>query len=288
MRTRLADHQMRRATSLDDALALLAAESGAWMPFAGGTDLMVLMEAGKLPKRRLLSLWNVDALRGVEVSRDAVKVGALATYSDLVADSTLQREFPLICAAALETGAIAIQNRGTVGGNIANASPAADLPPALLVYDAALHLASVRGERVVPYAEFHKGYKVMDMAADELITAVTIPRGRDGWQETYRKVGTRRAQAISKVCFAAAMQVDAGKVKDVRIALGSVAPTVLRCTKTEAALRGKRLDGQTIADARARLDKEIQPIDDIRSNERYRRLVACNLLEQFLSSGESA
>ena len=145
MRTRLADHQMRRAASLDDALAVLAEEPGAWMPFAGGTDLMVLMEAGKLPKRRFLSLWNVDALRGVEVTTDAVKVGALATYSDLVADSTLQREFPLVCAAALETGAIAIQNRGTVGGNIANASPAADLPPALLVYDAALHLASVRG-----------------------------------------------------------------------------------------------------------------------------------------------
>ena len=180
---------MRRAASLDDALAVLAAEPGAWMPFAGGTDLMVLMEAGKLPKRRFLSLWNVDALRGVEVTTDAVKVGALATYSDLVADSTLQREFPLVCAAALETGAIAIQNRGTVGGNIANASPAADLPPALLVYDAALHLASVRGERVVPYAEFHKGYKVMDMAADELITAVTIPRGRDGWQQTLPQSG---------------------------------------------------------------------------------------------------
>ena len=93
------------------------------MPFAGGTDLMVLMEAGKLPKRRFLSLWNVDELRGVQVTEDEVTVGALATYSDLLADSTLQREFPLVCAAARETGAIAIQNRGTVGGNIANALP---------------------------------------------------------------------------------------------------------------------------------------------------------------------
>jgi carbon-monoxide dehydrogenase medium subunit len=157
----------------------------------------------------------------------------------------------------------------------------------LLVYDAVLHVASIRGQRVVSYADFHKGYKVMDLAADELITAVTIPRGRHGWQQTYRKVGTRRAQAISKVCFAAAMKVDGGRVQDIRIALGSVAPIPLRCTNTEGALRGKSLDAQVVADARARLGREIQPIDDIRSDARYRRLVSCNLLEQFLSSGES-
>lgn len=282
MRTWLAGYEMRNAASLEEALQTIATEPGAWMPFAGGTDLMVLMEAGKLPKKRFLSLWNVEELRGVQVSEDHVRVGALATYSDLLADRTVQREFPLVCDAARETGAIATQNRGTVGGNIANASPAADLPPALLVYDAALHIASVRGTRVVSYGEFHKGYKLMDLAADELITAVTLPRGRSGWAQTYRKVGTRRAQAISKVCFAAAADVTAGQVKDVRIALGSVAPTVIRCTKTEDALRGRRLDADAIRDAREQLGREVKPIDDIRSNERYRRLVSCNLLEQFL------
>jgi len=274
---------MRSASSLDHALAVLAAEPGAWMPFAGGTDLMVLMEAGRLPKRRLLSLWNIDDLRGIESTDSLVRIGALATYSDLLADTTLQREFPLVCAAARETGAIAIQNQGTVGGNIANGSPAADLPPALLVYDAALHIASVRGRRVVPYGEFHTGYKIMDLAADELIVAVTMPRGRDGWSQTYRKVGTRRAQAISKVCFAAAMHVVGREVNDIRIALGSVAPTVIRCTKTEETLRGKALDAASIEDARARLGREIQPIDDVRSNAGYRRRVSCNLLGNFLS-----
>lgn len=282
MRTRLAGYEMRNAASLEDALRTIATEPGAWMPFAGGTDLMVLMEAGKLPKERFLSLWNVEELRGVQVSEDHVRVGALATYSDLLADRTVQREFPLVCDAARETGAIAIQNRGTVGGNIANASPAADLPPALLVYDAAVHIASIKRSRVVPYGEFHKGYKIMDLAPDELITAVTLPRGRSGWAQTYRKVGTRRAQAISKVCFAAAADVVAGQVKDVRIALGSVAPTVIRCTKTEDALRGRRLDDDAIRAAREQLGREVTPIDDIRSNAHYRRLVSCNLLEQFL------
>jgi CO/xanthine dehydrogenase FAD-binding subunit len=273
---------MRDAASLDEALKLLAAEPGQWMPFAGGTDLMVLMEAGKLPKRRFLSVWNLDELRGVRSSSNSITIGGLATYSDLIADPVLTREFPLVGSAARETGAIAIQNRGTVAGNIANGSPAADLPPALLVYDAVIELASVRGRRTVPYSGFHRGYKVMDLAADELIVSVTLPRGRSGWVDTYRKVGTRRAQAISKVCFAAAIRISDEQVNDIRVALGSVAPVPLRCVKTENELRGRPLTADSIARARECLGSEIAPIDDIRSNARYRRLVSCNLLEEFL------
>lgn len=284
MRTWLAGYDMRSAATLDEALRTLAAEPGEWVPFAGGTDLMVLMEAGKLTHTRFLSLWNLRELRGVHVTDAHVTIGALATYSDLLADETLQREFPLICAAARETGAVAIQNRGTVGGNIANASPAADLPPALLVYDAVLHLRSVRGERSVPYGDFHRGYKVIDLAADELITSVSVARGRAGWVQGYRKVGTRRAQAISKVCFAAGASLENGHIRDIRVALGSVAPTVVRCAGAEAALRGRDPGDQAIGEARAALEAEIVPIDDIRSNARYRRLVAGNLLEEFVRS----
>jgi CO/xanthine dehydrogenase FAD-binding subunit len=230
---------------------------------------------------------NVDELIGDKTEEAEEINGALATYSDLLADATLQREFPLVCAAARETGAIAIQNRGTVGGNIANGSPAADLPPALIVYDAVVHVASAAGTRSVEYRHFHKGYKVMDLGPDELITAVALPRGRAGWAETYRKIGTRRAQAISKVCFAAAAQVTGGKVQDARIALGSVAPTVVRCAATEDVLRGRPLDAAAIAAARDQLGREIAPIDDIRSSERYRRLVSCNLLEEFLTGVRS-
>ena len=282
MRTWLAGYDMRAAASLDEALQALADEPGTWTAFAGGTDLMVLMEAGRLTRTKFLSLWNVPELRGVRVTEGEVVIGALATYSDLLAEPTLQAEFPLICAAANDTGAVAIQNRGTIGGNIANASPAADLPPALLVYDAVITVASALGERRIPYDRFHTGYKVMDLRPDELITAVILPRGRASWIEVYRKVGTRRAQAISKVCFAAAAAVEEGTVADVRLALGSVAPTVVRCRATEDTLRGRRLDDEVIGVARAALQTEIAPIDDIRSNATYRRLVAANLLESFL------
>lgn len=282
MRTWLAGYEMRAATSLDEALRALAAEPGVWTAFAGGTDLMVLMEAGKLARRKYLSLWNLAELRGVHVREAEVVIGALATYSDLVATPILEAEFPLVCAAARETGAVAIQNRGTVGGNIANASPAADLPPALLVYDAVLTVASVRGERRIPYDTFHQAYKVMDLAADELIVSVTLPRRPERWVETYRKVGTRRAQAISKVCFAAAAAVENGRIRDVRIALGSVAPTVVRCRRTEDVLRHRSPDDDVIRAARTALNGEIEPIDDIRSNAHYRRTVAANLLEGFL------
>lgn len=282
MRTWLTGYELRQAPSLEEALRVMADEPGAWAPFAGGTDLMVLMEAGKLSRKRYLNIWNLRELCGIRVANAEVVIGALTTYTELLEDATLRAEFPLVCAAARETGAVAIQNRGTVGGNIANASPAADLPPALLVYDAELTVRSVRGERRIRYDEFHKGYKVMDLAPDELITAVTVPRGRSAWRQTYRKVGTRRAQAISKVCFAAGASIQNGEISDVRIALGSVAPTVVRCRRTEDALRGHAVDTDTTS-ARAALEAEIAPIDDIRSNARYRRLVAGNLLEEFIT-----
>jgi CO/xanthine dehydrogenase FAD-binding subunit len=275
---------MRSAETLDGALAMLAAAPGEWTPFAGGTDLMVLMEAGKLPARRFVDIWKVPELRGIHVSDDDVNIGALATYTDLLEHPILSSEFPLICAAARETGAVAIQNRGTVGGNIANASPAADLPPALLVYDAELEIASSRGRRRVSYDRFHTGYKKMDLARDELIVSVRVPRTARFTKASYRKVGTRRAQAISKICFAAAIRLKPdGVIEDVRIAFGSVAPTVVRARAAEDVLRGSRPDGATLAAAREALATDVVPIDDIRSTASYRLTVAGNLLEEFLS-----
>lgn len=283
MRSWLAQYDMRSVRTLDEALSILAEEPGVWTPFAGGTDLMVLLEAGKLPKRRLLNIWPVTGLRDITWSEGALALGALATYTDLLENDTIAAEFPLIAAAARETGAIAIQNRGTVGGNIANGSPAADLPPALLVYDASVEVASVRGRRTVEYSGFHRGYKQMDLAPDELIVRVLLPRGRHFSKQLYRKVGTRRAQAISKICFAAAAEIDNGVIRDLRVALGSVAPTVVRASAAERALRGRALTSQVIEAARAALEQDIVPIDDIRSTAAYRRLVAGNLLEDFLS-----
>lgn len=282
MKAYLPAYDLRQAESLDDALALLAAEPGVWRPFAGGTDLMVLLESGVLPRGRYLSIWKVAELGGIVANEREVTLGALTTYADVRGDSLLGREFPLLDRAARETGGIAIQNRGTIGGNIANASPAADTPPALLVYDAELELRSVRGARRVPYAAFHRGYKQMDLAPDELIARIILPRGRMGWFEEYRKVGTRGAQAIAKVCFAAAAKVQAGIVADIRLAYGSVAPIPLRCTRTEAVVRGRAINPAVLAAAERELLEEISPIDDIRSTAAYRRRVSANLLAGFL------
>ncbi len=243
---------------------------------------MVLLEAGTLPRGRYVSVWGLPELQGVEVTDTAITLGALTTYSEILAHPVLREEFPMLTRAAAETGGVATQNRGTLGGNIANASPAADSPPALLVYDAELELISVRGSRRVPYDRFHTGYKKMDLAADELLRTITIPRGRRGWIESYRKVGTRKAQAISKICFAAAAVLDGPVVRDARLALGSVAPTVVRCAHAEAALRGRTLVDEVVDAARQALTLDIAPIDDVRSTARYRLRVAENLLIQFL------
>ena len=230
------------------------------------------------------SIRNIRELRGVQVTGDVVTLGALATYTDLLSSDVIGREFPLVASAARETGAVAIQNRGTVAGNIANASPAADSPPALLAYDAQLELVSKRGSRRLPYDRFHTGYKKMDLAPDELIRAIHLPRRSGSRRHFYRKVGTRRAQAISKVCLAGVIEIEQGAIASARLALGSVAPIVVRARHAEAAITGKPLDGETVKAARTAVSSDISPIDDIRSTARYRSTVAGNLLEELLTS----
>jgi CO/xanthine dehydrogenase FAD-binding subunit len=284
VRSYLPSYQMEAPSDLASTLERMRREPGAWKPFAGGTDLMVLLEAGKLPHRRFLNIWRLSELRGIEVGPDHVIVGALTTYTEVQGHETLAREFPLLCRASAETGGIATQNRGTLGGNIANASPAADSPPALIVYDAELELVSARGARWLAYRDFHTGYKQMKLRPDELIQRIRLPRTRAAWKQHYRKVGTRRAQAISKVCFAGAAQVESGRIADMRIALGSVAPTVVRATETEDVVRGEMPSRAVLQQAQASLAREIAPIDDMRSTARYRLRVAQNLLAEFFEN----
>jgi CO/xanthine dehydrogenase FAD-binding subunit len=284
MRAYLPSYELRRVRSLDEALRILAHPPGVWRPFAGGTDLMVLLAAGTLKQQQFVNVWGIGELRTIDVTDDGVRLGALTTFSDIQRSALLRREFPLLIDAALEVGGVANQNRATVGGNIANASPAADLPPALLVYDAELELASVRGRRRIPYATFHTGYKQMNLAPDELIVSIRLPRRAAGWTQQYRKVGARRAQAISKVCFAGTARLDKGRVADARLAFGSLAPTVVRATRTEAIIRGAELTPSVIDQAVESLDSELAPIDDIRSTARYRARVARNVLRQFLAN----
>lgn len=282
MRSYLPAYVMEAPRTLGAALKRMESEPSVWKPFAGGTDLMVLLEAGNLPHRHFLNVWHLRELRGVEESINHVTLGGLTTYSQVQQNATLQREFPLLCQAASETGGIATQNRGTLAGNIANASPAADSPPALLVCDAELELISARASRWVPYHGFHTGYKQMILRPEELIGRIRLPRAKKHWKQYYRKVGTRKAQAISKVCFAGAAEMNGSEIRDVRIALGSVAPTVVRCTRAEGLLRGRKLDAETIREAQESLAREIAPIDDMRSSARYRLHVAQNLFRDFL------
>lgn len=284
MRAFIPNYQLTTPASLADALALLKSEPGAWKPFAGGTDLMVLLEAGKLPHRNYINIWHLDELRGIDATDTHITLGALTTYTEIQSDPILRSEFPMLCQAASETGGLAIQNRGTLGGNIVNASPAADSPPALLAYDAEIELVSTGGSRWLPYQGFHTGYKQMHIGPDELLARVRLPRNLKGWRHYYRKVGTRKAQAISKVCFAAVSRMDHDQIVDTRIAVGSVAPIVVRCVETEKTLRGRKSNAETVAVACDSLSREISPIDDIRSTANYRLQVAKNLLADFVLS----
>ena len=274
-----ADYDLVTAGTLGEALMHVAAGR---RPIAGGTDLMVLFEAGRLPFRKLVGIRAVPELRRIDVSGEHIDIGAGVTFSDIRKHPDLERECGLLVQAASWTGGIANQNRGTLGGNIVNASPAADSAPALLAYDTEVEVASLRGMRWMDYAAYHTGYKKMRMEPDELLTRIRIPRPHGKWIEYGRKVGARKAQAISKLSVAARAKMDGRQVSDVRIAFASVAPMPLRCVETERALTAKVLSAETRQRAREALAAELSPIDDIRSTAEYRRRVAINLLDGFM------
>jgi OHCU decarboxylase len=282
MRSNPAEFEMVAPADLQSALSLMTASGERWTPIAGGTDLMVQYAAGHLRARRLMSIARLAELRRIDVLSDEIQIGAGSTYTDLRRHETIARELPLLARAAAWVGCISNQNRGTVGGNIVNASPAGDSLPAFLAYGAELILVSARGERRVPYATFHTGYKKMELAADELIRAVCVPRKFAGYVQHARKIGTRNAQAVSKIAMAALARMENGAVADVRIALGSVAPMPMRLAATEQLLTGQLLDADLAAEAAKTAASEVQPIDDIRSTARYRAAVVGNLVVEFL------
>lgn len=281
MRAYVPEYDLVAPASLNEALRLVADQV---RPMAGGTDLMVLFEAGTLRYRRLVSLWRITELRGISTGKTHITLGALTTYTEIQQSRIMQDEFPLLVKAASWTGAVATQNRGTLAGNIANASPAADSPPALLVYDAEIELLSSNGSRWVPYAGFHTGYKTSMMRPEEIIGHIRLPRTTVGCVQYLRKVGTRRAQAIAKVALAGLAKTSGVIVERIRIALASVAPMPIRCTQTEAVLAGRNIDRAAIEEAKAKIALEIAPISDIRSTQDYRRRVTVNLLQEFLES----
>ena len=275
MRGRIGDLELRRPRTVREALDALQNDPEL-VPLAGATDLYVSLNFGTLEGKKFLDLWPLRPLRRITETDDVLSIGALATYSAMIKSRAVRTRVPMLVAASREVGGVQVQNRGTLGGNIANASPAADTLPVLAAVDAMVVLASRAGERRVPITRFYTGYRATVKRSDELITAVEIPRV-DG-EQYFRKVGTRAAQAISKVVMAAVRGAAP------RVALGSVAPTVVRLPQTEKALT----DGATIDDAVRILESEIQPIDDVRSTAEYRRRVAGNLLRECFATRASA
>ena len=284
MRASPAEYELLAPSNLRDALALMANNPGEWMPIAGGTDVMVLYAAGKLLGRKLVSVLSYPEMGGITVDPLEVRIGAACTYTDLRQHPVVAKEFSLLSRSAAWTGGIANQNRGTLGGNIANASPAGDSLPVLLAYDADLILVSARGERRIPYRTFHTGYKKSLLGPDELIQTVCLRREFANCVAYAKKVGARNAQAISKVFLAGVGRVADRKIERVRLAAGSVGPIPLRLYKTEAVLTNQVANDATFENAKRILQQEVQPIDDIRSSARYRTVVLGNLLREFFDS----
>jgi CO/xanthine dehydrogenase FAD-binding subunit len=275
-------HEIIAPGNLPAVLDLLAAEPGVWTPIAGGTEIMVAYAAGRLNIPKLVSLWGVGELRFINVTADSVAIGAGATFVDIRRHAELCEWWPLMARAASWIGSIANQSRATLGGNLVNGSPAADSSPALLVYDAEIEIISVRGRRRIPYCEFHTGYKRNVLAKDELVYALHMPRRFPHHRQYLRKVGTRRAMAISKVALAGTALVVSGIVSEIRLGAASLAAYPIRLYKTEESILGKPITPETIAPARVALLAEAAPIDDIRSTAEYRKRVGANLVEEFL------
>ena len=268
--------------SLAAVLDLIASAPGEWTPIAGGTELMVAFASGRLSAHKLVSLWGVPELRFIETTPEGIAIGAGTTFLDLRAHAGVTADLPLLARSASWIGSVANQSRATIGGNLVNGSPAADSSPALLAYDAEVELISHRGSRRIPYAQFHTGYKRNAMAADELLFAIHVPRRFAHHRQYLRKVGTRRAMAISKVALAGTALLDGNVVSEIRLGAACLAAFPARLTQTEDVLLGQKMNREAVQAARRALAAEAQPIDDIRSTAAYRKSVAANLLEEFL------
>jgi CO/xanthine dehydrogenase FAD-binding subunit len=282
MRGNAETHAMVAPGSLAAVLDLMASAPGEWTPIAGGTELMVAFASGRLSARKLVSLWGVPELRFIETTPESIAIGAGTTFLDLRAHAGVAADLSLLARSASWIGSVANQSRATVGGNLVNGSPAADSSPTLLVYDAEIEMVSQRGRRRIPYSEFHTGYKRNLLAADELLYAIHLPRRFAHHRQYLRKVGTRRAMAISKVAMAATALLNGETIREIRVAAASLAAFPTRLYRVEGALLGQALTKANLEKARRALLDEAKPIDDIRSTAQYRMRVAANLLEELL------
>jgi CO/xanthine dehydrogenase FAD-binding subunit len=270
-------------TKLEEVYELLAERGRRAKIIAGGTDLMAALNAKSLAAREFIDIWRLNELRGIEDEGETIRIGALTTYTQLIRSTLIQLSVPALVEASRTIGATQIQNRGTIGGNIVNASPAGDSLPVLSVFDAEVEIGSIRGVRRVSFNNFYTGYRQTVMEPDEILLAVRLRKSKPNERSFFFKVGTRRAQAISKVVMAVKAGTTGAEINSISIALGSVAPVVIRAFQTESLLTNAILNATIIEQARRTVAQEIAPITDVRSTENYRRTVTGNVLARVLS-----
>jgi xanthine dehydrogenase small subunit len=271
-----------RPRSLDEAISALSADP-ALLPVAGCTDLMVSGGASQGRFDRVIDLVGVPELKGIRHADDAIEIGAATTFTAIGSSATIREALPILADAARVVGGWQIQNRATIGGNIANASPAGDSLPVLLALDATVVIAGPAGRRAVPYDRFHVGYRRTALQAGELVVSVRIPVPRGGSIQRFRKVGTREAQSISKVVVAMCGRADAGRIVEIRLAAGSVAATPVRLPKAERAAIGQSVGEETASLVGRTAAGEVTPIDDVRSTAAYRTHVLERVVRRMIA-----
>lgn len=267
--------------SLAELRALLG-QGEPFLPVAGGTDLMVTDRLERSAASRVLDLTRVPELSGVREAEDGVEIGAATTFTALRNHPLIRRRYPALAAAAAVVGGWQIQNRATVGGNVANASPAGDSLPVLLALEATVVAGGAGGEREIPYDAFHVGYRETALARGEIIVRFRLPAPPAGGRQAFRKVGTREAQAISKVVVALSGRVRDGAVDHLRLAAGSVAATPVRLRRAEETGLGRPADGETAELVARAAAEEVEPIDDVRSTAAYRRAVLERVVRRLM------
>lgn len=269
--------------SLDEAIALLAEHGPETTLVAGGTDLMTNLKLGLVSPRRLLDVTRIPEARGISSEEGSLDIGAATTFAEIAAHAQIKAQAPILADLARRVAAAAVQNRATIGGNLVTGSPAADSPPALLALDAVLVLAGPGGRREVPMADFYTGYRETARRPDEILLRIRVPVPPAETRQSFFKVGTRQAQACAKVNLAARTRLlPDGKLADVRLAAGSVAPTVISLKETAQFLEGRTPDGETIQEATRLAEADAIPIDDVRSTADYRRTITGRLVARFL------
>jgi CO/xanthine dehydrogenase FAD-binding subunit len=271
-----------KPASVGEALGLLGMKKTRLPVLAGGTDLFVQQRSGAIAPKGLMDISALDELRGISVEGSTLRIGVLTTHACIAMHDIVKARLPALALACSTIGSIQVQNRGTIGGNVMNASPAGDTPPVLLVHEAEFVAKHLKGERSIQARDFFAGYRKTALAPDELLAEIRIPLPDEAEVARFYKLGGRRAKAISKISMAVTGRVAHGGIEWVRIALGSAGPTVVRARGTESLLAGQVMSAGLMDKARRSLADELKPIDDVRSTAAYRRYAAVGLLMKYL------